>query len=110
MPSFLTGWCKPTCSLPDRIVSRLHLRAPSLENIDVEVYHAMIREVRREVGALHDYFELKRKVLKVDRMRSWDLLAPLSNFPASRFFRPIDFEEAINIVLSRSPPRRRLSE
>jgi oligoendopeptidase F len=48
------------------------------KNIDLDVYHALIKAVRGEISALHDYTSLRKKVLGLDSLHLYDLHVPLT--------------------------------
>lgn len=45
--------------------------------IDVNVYHALIRTVRKHLPSLHRYVELRKKVLGYDKLHLYDMSMPL---------------------------------
>ena len=47
------------------------------ENIPETIYHNLITSVRKNLPALFEYFELRKKVLQVDKLDMYDLYAPL---------------------------------
>jgi len=46
-------------------------------NIDPSVYTNLIETVRKNLGALHRYMELRRQLLGVEELHLWDLHVPL---------------------------------
>ncbi len=58
--------------------SCLH-RALDRDNIPVEVYHSLIRNVRDNLDTFHRYLRLRRQMLGVDVLRYSDLYAPVVN-------------------------------
>jgi oligoendopeptidase F len=48
-------------------------------NIPVEVYDNLVETVEDNIDVLHRHAELKRDVLGVDELRSWDLYTPLAD-------------------------------
>ncbi|MBO7328734.1 MAG: oligoendopeptidase F [Lentisphaeria bacterium] len=51
--------------------------ALSGENIPQNIYENLISSVRKNLPALEDYFNLRKEVLKVDKLDMYDLYAPL---------------------------------
>lgn len=56
--------------------SSLH-RALDRNNIPVEVYHSLIRNVRDNLDTFHRYLRLKQRMLGVDTLKYSDLYAPV---------------------------------
>lgn len=56
--------------------SSLH-RALDRNNIPVEVYHSLIRNVRNNLDTFHRYLRLRQRMLGVDAMKYSDLYAPV---------------------------------
>ncbi|MEN6423780.1 MAG: oligoendopeptidase F [Phycisphaerales bacterium] len=52
-------------------------RALDRNNIPVEVYHSLIRNVRDNLGTFHRYLRLKQRMLGVDTLKYSDLYAPV---------------------------------
>ena len=49
----------------------------SADNVPVEIYDNLIAAVHKNLPALHDYFDLRGKVLKISDLDMYDLYAPL---------------------------------
>lgn len=47
------------------------------KNIDTAVYHSLIKSVRDNIGVLHKYVKLRKKILKLDRLHFYDLYVPM---------------------------------
>lgn len=47
-------------------------------NIDTAVYHALIQAVNEELGSLHKYVELRKRLPGVDQLHLYDMYVPLS--------------------------------
>lgn len=47
------------------------------KNIDTSVYHSLIQAVNEKIGVLHQYMQLRKKVLKVDELHLYDIYVPL---------------------------------
>jgi oligoendopeptidase F len=69
-------------------------------NIDTAVYRNLIATVRAGVAPLHRYMALRRQVLGLDAVHSYDMTAPL--VPAME--REISYERAVEIVLTAVQP------
>lgn len=47
-------------------------------NIDPQVYHSLIDTVRSNLKPLHDYYALRKKILKLNPIQLWDMSVPLT--------------------------------
>ena len=47
------------------------------DNIPIKVYDNVIKLVNKNLTPLHDYLELRKKVLKLKKVKPWDLFVPL---------------------------------
>jgi oligoendopeptidase F len=56
--------------------SSLHA-ALDQDNIPVEVYHTLVKNVRRNLDSFHRYLRLKQRMLGVDRLKYSDVYAPV---------------------------------
>jgi oligoendopeptidase F len=63
-------------------------------NIPTEVYHSLIKAVNDNIETLHKYARLRKKVLGVDTLFSYDMSVPLG--PKST--RKYTYEEAIEFI------------
>jgi oligoendopeptidase F len=79
--------------------SSLH-RALDRNNIPVEVYHSLVRNVRDNLGTFHRYLQLRRRMLGVDTLKYSDLYAPV----VKDFDRRYTFEEARDLYLGSLDP------
>ncbi|MGB1286457.1 MAG: M3 family oligoendopeptidase, partial [Aggregatilineales bacterium] len=62
-------------------------------NIPLEVFHNLIDTFRENIGTWHRYWEVKRNALGVDKMRPYDIWAPLvENEPE------VSYEQAVQWV------------
>ncbi len=59
------------------------------------IYNSLIKSVRRSLPIMHDYYELKREVLGLDRLHMYDVYAPLIGECESKY----SYEEAVEEVL-----------
>lgn len=71
------------------------------KNIDTEVYHALIKAVREEIGTLHKYVALRKKCLKsVDQLHLYDMQVPLT----SQMDLRLPYNEAQELILESVAP------
>ena len=59
------------------------------------IYNSLIKSVRKSLPVIHDYYELKREVLGLDRLHMYDVYAPLIGECESKY----SYEEAVEEVL-----------
>lgn len=69
-------------------------------NIPLEVYDNLITTVHDHLNLLHDYMDLRAKMLGVDTLHMYDLFVPL----VPTFEKKISFEEACDTVLKALAP------
>ncbi len=65
------------------------------DNVPPAVYDNLIAAVRSAAPVFERYLELRRKILGIDSLASYDLLAPLSPEPEARY----DYWDATQVVL-----------
>lgn len=70
------------------------------DQVTVAVYGALIEAVHESQHCMHDYFELKRDVLKVEALRICDVMAPVVQSSS----RTYTYDEAQGIVLEALAP------
>ncbi len=70
------------------------------KNVDVAVYHALIQAVHENMGALHNYVELRKKILGLDSLHLYDLYVPLTADVDIKMSYP----EAFDAVIESSAP------
>jgi len=70
------------------------------DNIPVSVYDNLIATVRANLPVLHDYYDLRRKVLKLDGIHQYDTFVPL----VPELQTNVTFEEAVDLVLEALSP------
>lgn len=63
-------------------------------NIPLEVYYNAVSAVENNLGLLHRYVDLKKKLLGLDSIHMYDLYVPVVETPKMK----IEYEEAIEIV------------
>lgn len=66
-----------------------------LDEVTPDIYNNLINSVHSGLPALYEYYELKRRVLGVDRLHMYDLYAPL----IGSLDRKYTYEEAVSEVL-----------
>ena len=64
------------------------------DRVDESVYDNLVSTVRANLGALHRYYALRKKVLKLDELRHWDVYVPL----AGEVKRVTPYDEAVSII------------
>jgi oligoendopeptidase F len=65
------------------------------DNVPTTVYDTLIASVRKAQPVFERYLELRRKILGIDTLASYDLVVPLSPEPEQRY----DYREATALVL-----------
>lgn len=68
--------------------------------VPTSVYRSLIDSVHANMGAMHDYAALRKRLLGVDELRFWDLYVPVVGDVDMRF----TYEEACEIVLEALKP------
>ena len=82
-------------------VSKLHKFNSSLEastfrdEVTPVIYNNLIKSVRASLPVIHDYYELKRDVLGLDKLHMYDVYAPLIEECETKY----TYEEAVEEVL-----------
>ncbi len=70
------------------------------DNIPVEVYDNLIATVRKNLPVLHEYYDLRRELLKLEDIHQYDTFVPL----VPKIQTNIDFDEAIDLVVQALTP------
>ena len=70
------------------------------DNIDTKVYDELISAVNKNLGTLHKYISLRKKVLNLDTVHSYDMYTPIVN-PVDE---NISYDKAQGIVYSALNP------
>src|ERR1700733_2638542 len=70
------------------------------DNIPVAVYDNLIGTVRQNLPVLHEYYDLRRELLKVDEIHQYDTFVPL----VPEIQANVNFEEAIDLVIEALNP------
>ena len=64
------------------------------EEASEKAYHMLLKKVRENVKILQDFYEIKRKALKLDRVAIYDTFVPISKMPKQKF----TYEEAVELI------------
>jgi oligoendopeptidase F len=64
------------------------------DNIPLKVYDNVIQTVNENLAALHQYVQLRKKILKLDKVNPWDLYVPL----IKELQWEIPYEEGVKII------------
>jgi oligoendopeptidase F len=70
------------------------------DNIPVAVYDNLIGTVRKNLPVLHEYYDLRRELLKVDEIHQYDTFVPL----VPEIQANVNFDEAIDLVVEALNP------
>ncbi len=70
------------------------------DNIPLAVYDNLIATVRKNLPVLHEYYELRREFLKLDKIHQYDTFVPM--VPVVR--TKVTFNEAIDLILKALKP------
>ena len=66
------------------------------DEVTPAIYNSLIKAVHKGMSVIHDYYDLKREVLGVERLHMYDLYTPL----ITELDRKYGYEEAVNEVLA----------
>ncbi|NLK61253.1 MAG: oligoendopeptidase F, partial [Treponema sp.] len=79
-----------------RIRGHKSARAMALfpDRVSESVYDNLVATVRNNLGPLHRYYTLRKKVLKVDELRHWDVYVPL----VGDVKRVTPYDEAVSLI------------
>ncbi|MBA2726761.1 MAG: oligoendopeptidase F [Parachlamydiaceae bacterium] len=86
--------------------SRVRHYSSSLEaalfpkNIDVSVYHSLIKAVSSEIGSLHKYMGLRKEILGLEELHLYDVYVPLTE----EFDMTIPYDEAEDLIIESVAP------
>ncbi len=76
-----------------RYESSLHQALDAI-NVPVEVYHSLLDTTEKNLEGLHKWMEIRRKILKLDKLYPYDLMCPL--FPEENY--EVSYEDAMKEV------------
>jgi len=69
-------------------------------NIPPEVYHSLIDTTEKNLKGLHDYVRLRHRLLRLDRIHSFDMFCPL--FPEQDY--EVEYDDAVAQVIESAAP------
>lgn len=64
------------------------------DNIPLDVYDNLIETVNENLGLMHRYMEIRRKMLQLDELHMYDMYVPLVEIPK----KDIPYEKAIDMI------------
>lgn len=70
------------------------------DDVDVKVYDALIESIHKNMSAIHKYYEVKKRALKLDEQHMYDVYMPIT----SSFDKEYTFEEAKELVMASVEP------
>ncbi|MEE8404788.1 MAG: M3 family oligoendopeptidase, partial [candidate division Zixibacteria bacterium] len=70
------------------------------DNIPNEVYHSLISTTEKHIEGLHKYVALRKKILKLEKIHSYDMVCPL--FPERDY--EVTYDEAVEAVIESASP------
>ncbi len=70
------------------------------DNIPNEVYHSLISTTEKHIEGLHKYVALRKKILKLEKLHSYDMFCPL--FPERDY--EVKYDEAVEAVIESASP------
>ncbi|MBN2694255.1 oligoendopeptidase F [bacterium] len=70
------------------------------DNVPLSVYNSLIEAINDSLPILHDYYQLRKKILGVDELHLYDVYKPLSFGSPKRY----SYDEAIELVLEALKP------
>lgn len=70
------------------------------DNVQDSVYENLISTINDNLPVLHHYVEMRKKILKIDKLQMYDIYAPLVNIPEKK----IPYEEGVKMVISALAP------
>jgi oligoendopeptidase F len=70
------------------------------DNIPIEVYHSLINTTEKHIEGLHKYVALRKKLLKLDKIHSYDMVCPL--FPERDY--EVKYNQAVEQVVDSAAP------
>jgi oligoendopeptidase F len=65
------------------------------DQIDVNVYHSLIKTVKSRIKSMHKYVSLRKQILNVDKIHGYDMYVPCFREVSLRF----SFEEAVELII-----------
>ena len=90
------GYVKERCTLAKLRGYKSSLEASVFgDEVTPKIYNSLIKSVRSSLPVIHDYYELKREVLGVEKLHMYDVYAPLVSECESEY----SYEAAVDEVL-----------
>ena len=90
------GYVKERCTLAKLRGYKSSLEASVFsDEVTPKIYNSLIKSVRASLPVIHDYYELKREVLGVEKLHMYDVYAPLISECESEY----SYEQAVEEVL-----------
>ena len=90
------GYVKERCTISKMRGYKSSLEASVFgDEVTPKIYNSLIKSVRSALPVIHDYYELKREVLGVEKLHMYDVYAPLVSECESEY----TYEEAVDEVL-----------
>ena len=69
-------------------------------NIPLSVYHSLVETTEAGLEGMHKYIEVRKKILKLDKIHVYDLMCPL--FPDENY--EVSYEDAVPEVIQSAAP------
>jgi oligoendopeptidase F len=66
------------------------------DNVDEAVYDNLVGTINDNLAPLHRYYKLRKRVLKLDALRHWDVYAPITDRQSA--FKKTGWNEAVDII------------
>lgn len=70
------------------------------KDIDLTVYKNLVETVRANIEPLHRYMNLRKKLLQVDTLHTWDMYVPLVREPTAHY----PYDEAVELIIASCKP------
>ena len=70
------------------------------DDVPVSVYDNLIATVRNHLSVLHDYYDLRAEILRLDEIHTYDTFVPL----VSKISKHVSFDQAVEMVVNALQP------
>jgi oligoendopeptidase F len=70
------------------------------DDVPVSVYDNLIATVRNHLSVLHDYYDLRAEILRLDEIHTYDTFVPL----VPKISKHVSFDEAVEMVVNALQP------
>ena len=70
------------------------------KNIETSVYHALIQAVNDEISTLHNYIDVRRRLLGIDQLHLYDMYVPVTTNVDIK----MPFDEAVELIIESVAP------